>query len=71
MKRAFHTLLAGRIHMAMSSVSSMSVQIRAGKLRVLAVSGCINNIAGFVFSLPIQANDRHEMKCAGPGQLRH
>ncbi len=68
MNRASHTLLTGRIHMAMSS---MSVQIRAGKLRVLAVSGCINNIAGFVFSLPIQANDRHEMKCAGPGQLRH
>ena len=37
MNRASHTLLTGRIHMAMSSVSSMSVQIRAGKLRVLAV----------------------------------
>lgn len=30
-------LLTGRIHMAMNSVSSMSPQIRAGKLKVLAV----------------------------------
>jgi tripartite-type tricarboxylate transporter receptor subunit TctC len=30
-------LLTGRIHMAMNSVSSMSAQIRSGKLKVLAV----------------------------------